>query len=1045
MRWLIDLSVRRPVAVAMFYCALALLAWAAWLNLPIDVVPHGEFPKVTVRTPWPGASPESIQSLITSKIEAVAINIPGVRKVSSRSARGSSQVIVEFGEDAKLDLARFELGDRLSLLRQELPPSAGVPSIQLDLPREFQDLQGGTFLAFTLRAPRTLNALRQFAKQTVVPALIAVDGISEVRVSGGQDPHLQVTLDPDRLQLYGIQARQVHQAIRQLDLELPVGQAQIDGTAYVLRIDHHLQDLGPLRALPIQKIGDRLIRLADLGTVAYGYAKTETYTRVDGEPQVEINLQRRAGTDVLGVAHATRTRLQQLATELPEDITFEIQHDEAADLEAELDLVSRRLTLVLILVAVLLTVLLRDLRSAPLLFLSIGAALAMTVVALYHLRVPVNVLTLTGLALAFGMLVDNAVVVLENVMRYREQGVDAPAAARRGTTEVIVPVLASTLTTIGVFFPFVYFQGRMRDYFTPLALAIAFALTASLVVSLTLMPAVAGHGWIASRARAGSARLPSFRRALGFGLRHPWIVLLVAAGAWYGAYRLFDDNVARGDFLRWWGGSQQQINVFMTLQSGAEASRTDTAIRPFEDYVVGLPDIERVTVRVFGNSGQMVVEFPPDIELTGYPLIVKDELIKIATRYAGLRVSVSGFDNNFYASGFGRGAMLGSRIHLYGYNYERLGQIGEGIAKMALRSARVREANVTAGSRNLWGDQGQELGLRIRRDRLATHGLTVTEVRAQLESLLAGRTSTDEIRVGGGRWDLMVKVAGVNERTVQDLLDAPIRSTNGHGTRLGDLLDVAMVSIPGEITRQDQRYDRFVQWEFRGSGRASQAYRQAIFDSLALPPGYSATLDDNFRLTAEERVQIRNVAWLALAIVFMVLASLYESLLQPFVVLLAVPGALIGVFLIFYLTETPFDASASIGVVLLGGIVVNNAILLVDHINFCRRDLPLVEAIVTGAAERVRPILITSITTVGGMLPLVLIESGEQVARRTDIWGTLALSTIGGLTASTFLTLALTPVLYLLAERGRRVALALGRQVVDAWRATPARARAGSQ
>ncbi len=477
--------------------------------------------------------------------------------------------------------------------------------------------------------------------------------------------------------------------------------------------------------------------------------------------------------------------------------------------------------------------------------------------------------------------------------------------------------------------------------------------------------------------------------------------------------------------------------VNLRLQSGAEASRTEAALRPFEEYVLGLPDIERLEVRVTSNNGTMFVEFPPELEATAYPLVVKEELIGIATRYAGLQVSVGGFDDNYYASGFGRAFTMSSRIKLYGYNYEELGEIGTNIAEMAKRSARVQEATVTAGSTGYWSDQGGELVLSIRRDQLALYGLTVSDLRLQLESLLRGRTNRDELRIACEKWNLQVKVSGVDERTLQDLLEAPIRTVDGVGVRMGDLLEVSIQSIPGEITREDQRYDRYVQWEYRGSTRASTAYRQAIFDSLDLPPGYSASLEDTFRLTQQERLQLRNVAILALAIVFMVLAALYESLLQPFVVLLSVPGALIGVFLAFYWSGKPFDASASVGVVLLGGIVVNNAILLVDHINLRRRDLELFEAVVVGTAERVRPILITSITTIGGMLPLVLITATDEASRSSDIWGTLALSTIGGLTASTLLTLTVTPILYLMAERWRGRAGGLARRVVDTWQSLP--------
>ena len=1037
MNALIDFSVRRPVAIAMMYCALALMAYAAWINLPVDVVPTGEFPQVVVSTTWSGASPESIQTEITSPIESVAITIPGVHKVSSVSRRGASQVTIEFNEDANIGLARFELSDRLSLLQPDLPVEAEAPQVSNDLPYEFAEFGNSTFFEFSLRAPRTLNELRQLAKDEIAGELAAVNGASEVNVIGGQDPHLRVTLDKERLDLYGITTQQVQQAIAALNETIPVGSVEIGDVAYSLRIEHTVEDLAPLYDLPLRKVADNLVLLRDVGSVTYAHAEAEQFRRVDGEPLVTVMVSRQPGTDVLSVAHETRATLARLAATLPSDLTFEVQTDEAADLEAELDLVARRLIVVLVLVGVLLIVLLRDLKSAPLLFMSIGASLAITIILLYHLEVPVNVLTLTGLALAFGMLVDNAVVVLENIIHYRETGMSTQDAARRGTREVVLPVLAATMTTVGVFFPFVYFQGRMRDFYAPLALGITFALTASLFVSLTLMPAAAGRGWIASRVRQRGARLPRFRRGLTFALRHPYVWLLLAGLAWYGAYGLFDEHVPRGDFGGWWG-TREELIVSVTLQSGAEASRTEAALLPFEEYVLGLPNIERIETSVNQNRGNLTVKFPAQFEATAYPLVVKEELIGIATRYAGLRIGVYGFDQNGYSSGFSGSGFFSSRIKLLGYNYEQLGTIGADIAKIAERSARVQESNVTAGARDLWGPQGRELVMTADRDALSAHGLTVIDLWQRMSSLIPGRPQNNTLRVGIDEWDLFMKLEDVETSTLDEILDSHVRGTSGGSVRFGDLVDVNIQAVPGSITREDQRYERYVQWEYRGSSKASQNYREAIFNSLELPAGYSASLENDWRLTDEERVQIRLVATVAIIIVFMVLASLYESLLQPFIVLLSVPAALIGVFMIFYWTGKAFDASAPIGVVLLGGIVVNNAILLVDHINLRRGELPLIEAIVAGTAERVRPILITSITTIGGMLPLVLIESTEEAARRSDIWTTLALSTVGGLTVSTLLMLTLTPMLYLLAERWRQRAGGFVGRVTRIWRALPA-------
>jgi len=579
----------------------------------------------------------------------------------------------------------------------------------------------------------------------------------------------------------------------------------------------------------------------------------------------------------------------------------------------------------------------------------------------------------------------------------------------------------------------------LRDYYLPLALAVTFALTASLVVALTLMPAAAARGWVVRAPRIGREPGKRYRQALGIGLRHPWLVVFLVVAMGGSSWWLFQEKVARGGF-QFSFGSRDRLVVSLGLPAGSEPGLVDRELRPFEEYVLGLPDIERVELGVSGDHAALIVTFPPEVEATAYPLIVKDELMAMATRYAGVRLSVYGFDQNgFYADGIGYGPSYNSRIQLLGYNYDQLGVFGEGIARMARRNPRVEDAAVTAGGGGFYRSIGSELVLEIRRDVLAEHGLTVQRVIAQIRSLLQGETWPGKVIVGSREWDYRVKVEGVDERTMVEILDTPVEGASGRGLRLADVLVVEARPFPGAITREDQRYDRLVQWEYRGSSRARANYEQAIFESIELPPGYTARIPESFFLTVEERQQVRNVAIAALIIVFMVLAALYESLIQPFIVLLAVPCALIGVVLIFFFTGTAFDPSAMIGVVLLGGIVVNNAIILVDHINLRRRDgLDLSEAILRGAAERVRPILVTSITTIGGLLPLVLMTSSEATSSGSqDIWSSLALATIGGLSAATVLTLTVIPVLYLLAERARGGGRRMGARVVEIWRSLP--------
>jgi HAE1 family hydrophobic/amphiphilic exporter-1 len=1039
LRGLIRQSVQRPVAVSMLFVAVGLLAVAAWFDLPIDVDITGEFPEISVQTGWGMAAPESVQALVTSPIESLAVTIPGVRHVISESRRGSSMVRIELDEDINIDLAVFELTDRLALLREDFPPGTRTPQITQYVPQEFAEFQSGQFIQYGLTSPAPLNELRSWALDNLVVPFAAIEGVAEVEVRGGTDPHLRVSLDPELCELYGFSAAHVRQAIESLATSWPVGHLEVDGTAYSVRVAADLDDVETLMRLPIGKVGDSLVRVSDVGTIETAFEKAANYDRIDGEQRVTLRISRRPGSDVLQVAKAVRARMASLEEDLPAGIGVELLLDTPAELEEELALLTRRLGVILVIVVVLLLVMLRDIRTPLFLFGSLLAALSLTIVALYHFDVPVNVLTLTGLALAFGMLVDNAVVVLENIVRYREAGFGREEAAERGTAEVVVPVLAATLTTIGVFVPFVIFQGRLREYYLPLALAVTFALAASLVVALTLMPAAAGRGWVVRAPRIGREPGRRYRRVLGIGLRHPWLVVALVVAMGGGSWWLFQEEVTRGGF-QFSFGARDRLGVSLELPTGSEPGLVDLELQPFEEYVMGLPDIERVEVSVSGDRAGLTVTFPPEVENTAYPLIVKDELKAMATRYAGVGMYVYGFDqDSFYSDGIDRGPSYNSGIQLLGYSYDQLGEFGEGIARMARRNPRVEDAVVTTGGRYRRSNAGSELMLNVRRQVLADHGLTVEQVVWQIRSLLQGDTSGSKLVVGRQEWEYRVKVEGVDERTLAEILDTQVVGTSGRGLRLADVLEVEARSVPGVITREDQRYDRWVRWEYRGSSRARANYQEAIFESIELPPGYTARIPEGFFLSQEEQQQVRNVAIAALIIVFIVLASLYESLIQPFIVLLAVPCALVGVVLIFYFTGKAFDPSAMIGVVLLGGIVVNNAIILVDHINLRRADgLELSEAILRGAAERVRPILVTSITTIGGLLPLVLVTSSEATSSGTeDLWSNLALATIGGLSAATVLTLTVIPVLYLLAERGRVAGGRMGSRIVQIWRLLP--------
>ncbi|MBW3554807.1 MAG: efflux RND transporter permease subunit, partial [Gemmatimonadetes bacterium] len=726
-----------------------------------------------------------------------------------------------------------------------------------------------------------------------------------------------------------------------------------------------------------------------------------------------------------------------------------------------------------------------------------------------------NVLTLMGIAMGFGLIVDNAIVVLENVYRRRRMG-DSPAvASERGAWEVVLPILAATLTTVVVLIPFVYLQGELQVYYVPLAVVVGFSLLASLFVAFSFIPGVASRilgtvkadasgrslpqfarayaervverweaveekrvarrttwgprlrraahllprpwlwrwrallpwrlappawqkGLIAARRLAAAARnvgggpagtapapLPSAAPAvlpawyirvyaglIGFTLRHPVFTVVLALAMLGGSYHLFDKYVQRGVLWGNWWGQDNYIDIRVQMPRGEEIERVDNLTRFFEERLKQIPEVERFVTRVEPSFSRTRVEFPDSIELTNIPVNIKEQLVAYSHQFGGMDVRVYGYGPSFYGGG---SSPPNYSIQIYGYNYEKVREIAEDLGQRLTRFSRIREVDTNSAGR--WNrDKETELVLSLDRRKLALHDLTARDVVWQVAAATRSSAGGDPVRIGGEELQFAVKLAGNRELDLLQLQNLGIPSSTGGTVRLGDVARLDERNVLSRIEREDQRYRRFVSYEFRGPTKLGDMVRDVVVANTYLPPGYELETSETWRWAVAEQRQIFGVLALSVLLVFMVTAALFESVRQPLTVLLAVPMALIGVFMIFFYTGASFTREAYVGVIMMGGIVVNNAILLVDHVNHLRRaeGMALEAATLRGTLERVRPILMTSATTILGLLPLVLFsESANE-----NIWNALAYALIGGLASSTLLVLTVTPALYLMFERG---------------------------
>ncbi len=1053
---MIGLSIRRPVAVAMAYLALGVLGVAAWRNIPIELLPDTELPQLAVQAWWWNASPEAMEALVTSPLEAAVQQIQGVEKVFSISdeefGAARATITVEFTRDTDMDFARLDLSERLAALERDLPPGVYGPRIQPYVPQELRQ-QERAFLQYTLTGPHTLEALRTHVEDEVVPALLQVDGVATVETLGGRDRLLEIVLDEEKMTALGLDPMRVRAKIEELEYVSEAGVIRENGRLRTLAIRHTTESAHDVRAAPVLIDAGRVVRVRDVATVHDTFEEPTALYRIDGLPAVAFVVHKEIGVNTVRVAGRVKQRLVTIEHTHPPGVRLILDEDESEVIETQLTSLRYRALIAAVVIFTVLVLFLRSFRSAGIVFATIGFSILIALNLMYFGGFTLNVLTLMGLAMGFGLIVDNAIVVLENVYRKisvagtaKQESTRRPADPRSrpwveatvadAAREVVLPILAATLTTLIVFIPFVYLQGELRVYYVPLAIVVGMSLLASLFVAFSFIPALAakilirgagdgGPAGSGEAARGGGARrspLPAPRSPiyvrfysglLGGTLRYPWVTVVLAALTLGGSYYLFQDYVVRGVIWRNWWGEQTYVEVVIRLPRGEELERTDDLTRYFEERLAQLPEVERYVTNVRPQYAVIRITFPDSLEATRVPVATKDQMTAYSMLFSGAEVRVYGYGPSFYGGG---GSPPNYSIKVAGYNYETVRRIAEDLGLRLARFSRVRDVDVNAAPGMFRRDKATEFVLRVDRARLGLHGLSTRDVVWQVAAAVQGRVRGDRIRVRGEEVAFEVKLARNRRLDVVELRDLLLQTSSGDPVRLSDVSALEEREILSRIVREDQQYQRYVSYEFRGPTKLGDRIRDVAVGATDLPAGYRIETSEEWRWSVDEQRQIWGVLVISLVLVFMVTAALFESLRQPLCVLLAVPMALVGVFLLFLYTGASFTREAYIGVIMMGGIVVNNAILLVDHVNRLRRldGLELRAATIRGTLERVRPILMTSTTTIFGLLPLVLFSEFADA----NIWNALGFALIGGLASSTLFVLTVTPALYLLFERG---------------------------
>jgi len=1022
MRSLLKWIITHPVSVILLVVVLVLVGGMSLFRIPIEIQPEQRTQQIQIVASWGGQTPESMQQTVTMPLENIAARIQDAQSVESTSGVGYARVILTFPRHVELKYAYIELQEQVALLRETLPRDV-VLSIEPYSDSEEDQAQRSAFFTLELAGPMTLNRVRRIADTQVVPPLKGIDGIGDIQVFGGSNLYIRVDLRPAGIRQLGLRPVDVGQALQAFIRRQGLGTVQQDGTRYLLLFTDQPARVQDIAAIPL--LTHPAWHIGDVATVSIDYAQPTSLSRHNYQPLVSIHLYKTAGANALRFSQDVHHLIATLRTRLPAGMHLRVVTDQADNLRQELNSLGTRAAVILLIVFGLLLVLFRQAFLSGIILSIVLLSLLCASILLYASGYTINVVTLAGIALVFGMLVDNAVVVTENIHRHQRAGDDLQTSGVQGTLEMVQPMIAATLTTVVVFFSLLLLRQRLGDYYRPLAFALGFSLLASLLLAVTLIPAMylqlQRHRGSRRRSRTTQA-VPTglrtgYERFIRWNLRHRGVVyllLLVLAGL---ATDLFVNRVPRGAFYQY--RQSDILRVSIGAPRGVTLHTLDDIAAGFEQRIrsSGIPCDVQTTVSAPNANGHLRVTFPDSTLQTLGPAYLKEQLGAQAVNYAGVGIFISGFGDPFNNGGYRLTANYNTYLDITGPRYDRMWELGRSILAMARQSPRVAAGVVVPSRRNLWQSDLKAVTLEAPIASLWQQGWTRQAFLNQIRLWFYRRVPQGEIALGNERLPLQVTL-GTEVPSLRSVQNAVLQTPAGGRFRAGSILQTHQAPLPLWIDKQNQQYRFTIAWEYRGPPRMMERYQKQIVDHLALPDGYNLVPQAYGFLTAEEQSDLLRLILLVVGGTYLILAALYESFRRPLVIFLSVPFALTGIFLTYVLFGRSFDVNSYIGVILLTGLVVNNAIILVDRIaQLHKAGVPLQEAVVQGTVQRIRPILITTLTTIGGLIPILFL--GTKGAFVSGIMEELSFITIAGMTSSTLLTITVIPLIYYSVEKFR--------------------------
>jgi HAE1 family hydrophobic/amphiphilic exporter-1 len=1037
MRRLIEIATERRVTIVMLMVAIVLFGMVSLSRLKLNLLPDLSYPTLTVRTELTGAAPVEVENLLTKPIEETVGVIRNVRLVRSVSRSGQSDVTLEFLWGTDMDIAGVDVREKLDIIT--LPLEASRPLLLRFDPSSEPIMRLGLLykedaVGLAESAEARLKSLRRLAEDRIKTDLEAEEGTAAVKVSGGLEDEIEIRVDQQKLSQLGLSIDEIAARIRAENVNLSGGRLEEGNQRFLVRTLNEFQSVDEMRDAIVAYVADRPVYLRDVATVERGYKEREAITRVRGRESVELAVYKEGDANTVQVASRIAARLATLNESLPEEIEVITIYDQSKFISASVNDVRN-------------AAILGGIIAIIVLYGFLGDALLM-----YLNNVSLNIMSLGGIALAVGMLVDNSIVVLENIVRKKEQGEGIVDAARNGTTEVAGAVVAATLTTIAVFFPMVFISGIAGQLFRDQALTVTFALVFSLIVALTLIPMLASLGADNRYHNVSETTPPGwFTRGIAFVVRMLgfvfvglkwlfWAILWVPSWLLQRLYRMI--AAVYPGMLRWslhhrltvvivaalvFAGtmsliprlgtelipqlSQGEFNVDLRLAPGAPLAQTDRAIQAAQSATDGIAAVA-LDYSVAGTGNRLDANPVDAGDNTGTLSITLQAGAGRAEENAtmeAMRAELSRLPGVQYE--FSRPALMSFasplQIEISGYDLEGLSRVSAMVVQEMSASDRFTDIKTTVERGN------PEIQIVFDQERAAKLGLAVRDIANRVVANVRGELAT-RYTWRDKKIDVLVRSVDTRQSSIEEIRRLIVNPASDRPVSLDAVADISVSQGPAEIRRVAQERVAIITANLAyGDLGAAAIETGSILNRTPMPDGITALVSGQSEEMEESFQSMQFALALAIFLVYLVMASQFESLIHPFVILFTIPLALVGAVLALFVTGTTVNIVALIGVIMLAGIVVNNAIVLVDLINQLRAEgKDRIEAIMEAGAARLRPILMTSLTTALGLLPMAV-----GVGEGAEVRAPMAITVIGGLLVSTFLTLVVIPVVYSLMDR----------------------------